>query len=183
MDRHYQRLADKLGQFQDKMALYKAIVDLPFEHRIEAAQLYLGIIVLLLTNKRTGMIDRLALSNTEFAEGTVNMSALPFKAIKIPLDFEGNAIAEAIRSGQPQSVADWQYLFAPALTPEEARFNQAGGAIAYSAIYPLKNVGDGGALIYSYYQYPENISRDHHHFMEAYTKIASEHLRKFLPGS
>jgi hypothetical protein len=183
MYQHYHRLQDRLSQIQDKAELYNAVVNMPFEHPLEAAQLHLGIIVLLLANTKTGMIDRVALSNTELAQGTLSMSVKPFKAIKIPLGYEGNAIAGAIKTNKPQEVADWQYLFAPALSPDEARLNQAGGAIAFSAIYPLNNVGDGGALIFSYYQYPENIHKAHHEFMQEYTAIVSDCLRPFLSAS
>jgi hypothetical protein len=180
MDFHYERLQEELDRSTNREDLFRKIVDLPFEHRVEVARLYLGIIVLLLANKKTGMIDRVALSNTEFAKGTVKMSVKRFEDIKIPLNYEGNVIAEAIRTNEPQGVADWQYLFAPALTPEEARFNQAGGAIAYSAIYPLIDVADGGALIFSYYQYPEKIGHKQQRFMESYARLVSERLRSFL---
>ena|SRR5688572_17240895 len=174
----YDDLKHKLAQPAPKEQVYRAIVDLPFDYRVESAVLYLGIIVLLLVNKETGMIDRIALSNTELAKGTTDISVKRFEDIKIPADYKGdNIIVHAINTGKPQRTTDWRYLFEPALTPEEARFNQAGGAIACSVVHPLVNVLDGGALIYSYYQYPDKLGRAQRDFMRTYTALVTDRLR------
>lgn len=173
----YNTITQKLAAAPDKRQLFRAIVDTPFEYKVESALLYLGIVVLLLVNKRTGMIDRVALSNTELAKGTVDMSVKRFEDIKIPVTFTRNIIAKAIHTGRPQRTTDWRYLFEPALTPQEARFNQAGGAIACSVVYPLIDTLDGGALIFSYYQYPDKIGSAQRAFMQAYTSIVATALR------
>jgi hypothetical protein len=139
------------------------------------AFLFLGIVVLLQVNKKTGEIDRVALSNTELAKNTTDVSYKKFDEIKIPLDDKTNIIATAIQTGEPQETDDWQYLFTPVLTPEQARINQASGGIAYSAVYPLKS-RDGGALIFSHFQYSENIGTPQHEFMEKYTALVDEAL-------
>ena len=173
--------ADNLERYQQilerassKEELYQAIVNVPFDNPLVAAQLFLGIVVLLLVNPKTKMIDRIALSDTHLAKGTVKVSVKRFEDIKIPVDYPDNLIAEAVRTNQAQVTTDWQYLFAPALTPQEARFNQAAGGIGYSAIYPFKAKRAQGALIYSYFQYPENISRKQQSFMEHYTQLVRE---------
>jgi hypothetical protein len=176
MDRHYEQFIHKLANCQSREQLFQAVVDAPFEYPIEAAELYLGILSLTLVNKKTGMIDRIALSDTELAKDTTSMSAKRFEDILIPIDYEENIMARAIRTGEPQDTADWQYLFSPALTAEEARLNQAAGAIAYSAVYPLLTKEPAGALIFSYYQYPEKIGKDQQTFMKAYTKLVSERI-------
>jgi len=122
------------------------------------------------------MIERVALSDTELAKGAATMSVKRFEDIQIPLDCAENSIVKALQTGKPQSTVDWKYLFVPALTAKEARLNQAGGAIAYSAVYPLPGVGDGAALIFSYYQYPDKIGDDQARFMECYSKIVAERL-------
>jgi hypothetical protein len=160
---------------QTDTALFKAIVDAPFAFKVEAALLYLGIVVLLQVNKRTGMIDRVALSNTELATNTTKVSLLPFEEIKIPVDYDKNIISEAIRTHAPQETTDWEYLFAPSLSGEQARINQASGGIAYSAVYPL-GARDEGALIFSFYQYPDEIGVPQHTFMKTYTKLVDECL-------
>lgn len=165
----YEDLQQHLGPKSTRQELYRAIVDSPFEYKVETALLHLGIVVLLLVDPETGLINRIALSNTELAKGTTDISMKRFEDIKIPLNYPDNIIAKAIRTGKPQLTTDWKYLFAPALTPEEARFNQAGGAIACSAVYPLLGVPHGGAMIFSYYQYPEKLGPDQRKFMKSYS--------------
>ncbi|HSE60836.1 MAG TPA: hypothetical protein VLA88_00920 [Candidatus Saccharimonadales bacterium] len=179
MTRYVEQLEDRLAHCHTKSELVRTIVDAPFAYPIEAAQLYLGIMVLLLVDKKTGLIDRVALSNTELAKGTTDISVKKFEDIKIPVDHPENVIAQAIRTGDPKGTADWQYLFTPVLSAEEARFNQAAGAIAFSAVYPLVGVVEGGALIFSYYQYPENIGHDQRKFMAAYSRVVAERLASF----
>jgi hypothetical protein len=157
--------------------MYTAIVNGPFDHKVETAFLFLGIIVLTIANPKTGNIDRVALSATELAKNTTDVSLVPFDKIKIPVDHSENIIARAIQTGQPQDTTDWKYLFEPALTPEQARINQASGGIAYSAVYPLAIPG-GGALIFSYYQYSHDIGERQRDFMERYAKIVSDWLTK-----
>ena len=132
--------------------------------------------MLLLVNKKTGTIDRIALSQTELAKGTTDVSVKRFEDIKIPVGYDANIIAKAIKTGEPQDTGDWQYLFTPALSPDEARLNQASGGIGYSAVYPI-HARDGGALIFSYYQYPQDITSSHHEFMKMYSQLATEALK------
>lgn len=171
----YNTLQQRLGEAQDSQALFRAVVDSPFTFKVDMARLHLGIIVLLLANKSTGFIDRVALSNTELAKGTTDISVKKFEDIKIPLAHPQNYISRAIRTKESQFTTDWQYLFTPALTPEEARFNQAGGGIACSSVYPLTGSVDG-ALIFSYYQYPEQLGPEQQAFMQRYAELVSQQL-------
>lgn len=156
--------------------LFHAIVNTPFEHPVETAFLFLGIIVLLIVNKETGNIDRVALSNTELAKNTTDVSYVPFSEIKIPADDPENIIAKAIRSGEPQDTTDWKFLFTPALTADQARLNQASGGIAYSAVYPLQ-CRNGGAMIFSYFQYMHNIGEAQRAFMKSYSELVAKRLQ------
>lgn len=176
---YLEELKKQLKAANSRRELYQTIVDAPFHNRAMTGRLGLGITVLLLVNKQGGTIDRIALAKTELAQGTVDMSAKPFKEIKIPINNRDNFIAIAIRRKHYMVTSDWQYLFVPALTPEQARFNQAGGGIACSTIYPLVDVDDGGAMIFSYYEPVERITESHHTFMRDYVKIVSDALRKF----
>lgn len=157
-------------------ALFEAIVNAPFHDKLQATNLDLGIVVLLLVNKKDSTIDRVALSKTEHAEWAVRMSPIPFHDIKIPINAKKNTIVQAIKSGEAQITVDWAYLFTPALAPEAARFNQSGAGIACSYVCPLKGVRDGGAMIYSYYQPPENIGKKQRDFMSMYCKLAKKAL-------
>ncbi|HAC55931.1 TPA: hypothetical protein DCF80_00375 [Candidatus Saccharibacteria bacterium] len=156
-------------------ALFQAIVDMPFQSRLSTTKLGLGIVVLLLADRSNNAIHRIALSNTEMASGAVAYSAKPFHDIVVPLDDDENLIAKTIQTGEHQLTEDWAGLFVPALTPDEARFNQAGAGVACSAVYPLL-VGDKepfGAMIFSYFEPKTNIKQAHHAFMKSYTDNAS----------
>jgi len=177
IDSYLKELGTVLGTAKNQDDLYKKIVNAPFSDKRHAALLGLGITVLLLVDKKTKMIDRVALADTELAQGTLTMTVKPFREIKIPLDYHGNFIAEAIRSGRYQCTSDWQYLFAPALTPQEARLNQAGGGISCSFIYPLMSLPGGGAMIFSYFINLDKVTKEHKDFMFRYAKLAAQNLK------
>jgi len=157
--------------------LYDAVVNSPFKAKIKGFPLGLGIIVLLLVNKKEGTIDRIALADTEQAQGAVEYSVKPFHEIKIPLRDRKNIISKAINTDTPQQTTDWQYLFTPALSSEEARFNQAGAGIATSIVHPL-HCRNGGAIIFSYFISPDDITHEHERFMQKYAELASKHLSR-----
>ena len=118
--------------------LNKRIVNAPFEYKVATTFLFLGIVVLLKVDEQDEYINRVALSNTELANNTKEVTSVPFSDIKIPLNDPENIIATAIRTGKSQDTIDWKFLFEPALTPEQARINQASGGIAYSTIILLE---------------------------------------------
>lgn len=157
--------------------VYNKVVNAPFSAKSKGIPLGLGVVVLLLVNNETTTIDRIALSDTEPARGAVEYSVKPFHDIKIPKNHQKNLIARAIRSGHHQMATDWRYLFVPALTAQEARFNQAGAGVATSIVYPLVDTLDGGALIYSYFIPHDQISDQHHQFMSRYSELVARHLR------
>lgn len=160
----------------DKRTLGKIIVNEPFHDKPVIVSMGIGIIVLLIYDPTDGMIHRVIMSDTEMAEGTRRITSTKFEDIKIPLDYPDNIIAQAIRTGEPRMTEDWQYLFAPALSPEQARLNQAGGAIACSYVYPLLYSGGKGALIFSYYKESTEIDGLEHEFMSSYSKMVAERL-------
>jgi hypothetical protein len=173
---YLEELNKSLDSGDDDKKLFKSVVNAPFKDRRHSALLGLGIVVLLLVNKKARTIDRIALSDTELAQGAVEVSVKRFREIKIPLNYKGNFIAEAVRSGRYQQTSDWQYLFIPALKPEEARLNQAGAGIGCSFVYPLKNTRDGGAMIFSYFIPLNKIEPLHRDFMYRYSKLVSQVL-------
>lgn len=172
---YLKQLESQLQTATSDQELFEAIVNLPFQDKLKASLLGLGIIVLLLINETSKTIERVALSKTEQAEGAVRMSVKPFKDIVIPLDADDNIIVQAIKTGKYTETDDWQYLFLPALTQEEARFNQAGAGIGYSAVYPL-NGKRKGALIFSHFYTPDKIGERQHAFMRHYSDIVTSCL-------
>jgi hypothetical protein len=170
----YTKLRSKLVTAQSQAEFYDAIVNAPFEFKMETAFLFLGIIVLLIVDEDTGNIDRVALSKTELADNTTTVSVKPFHDIKIPVSYADNTISTAIQTQAMQETTDWKNLFAPAMSAEEARLNQASGGISYSAVYPLSYNKKRAAIIYSYYQYLHEIGDQQHAFMDDYTKLVAE---------
>ena len=177
-DVYLHQLQNILDSAKSDHQLFNAIVNAPFTNKLRTTTLGLGIIVLLLVDKKDRTIDRIALSKTELAKGTTDITVKSFRSIKIPLSYKGNLIAEAIRSQRYQQTSDWQYLFAPVLSPEEARLNQAGGGIACSFIYPLIGARDGGAMIFSYYVSLDRIGLEQRNFMSRYSRMVAKRLSK-----
>jgi hypothetical protein len=173
----YTALTNTLRAATDDSTLYQIIVDAPFAYKLETTYLFLGTILLLLINPAQTAIELVALSDTEHAVGTLGMTSHLPEDITIPVDYPTNIVATAIRLGVPQSTADWHDAFVPSMTAQEARFNQAGGAISYSAGYPLHGSPRKGALLFSFYQYPDAIQSTQHDFMRRYSQIVAQQLR------
>jgi hypothetical protein len=174
---YYKKLRSILLDAPTREHLLDAIVNAPFHELRRSMHLDLGIVALLMVNAEDNTIDRIALSNTPAADGAVKMSDKPFGDIKIPLAHKRNIVAKAIITGEPQITADWELLFVPALSAQAARYNQAGAGIESSQVYPLKDAGDGGALIFSFFQPARNIGPEHQAFMQAYSAMVAEALR------
>lgn len=169
-------LRTSLSHVKSDSELFNRIVNAPFSAKNKGRPLGLSIVVLLLVNKSKGVVQRVALADTESAKGAMEFSVKKFHEIEIPLSDKRNAIIMAIKEDDYQTVADWQYLFTPALTAEEARFNQAGAGIATSVVYPLTGARDSGALIFSYVIGADDISKQYHRFMESYTQLVAKRL-------
>lgn len=176
-------LRTEISHAKNDESLFSTIVNAPFNTKTKGRPVGLTIVVLLLVNKTKKTVQRIALSNTESAKGAVEFSVKPFHDIEIPLADKQNAIVKAIKTKEFQVVTDWKYLFVPALTSEEARFNQAGAGIATSVIYPLPKARDGAALIFSYVQDADNITKQYHNFMQHYAQIVSKKLAKPETGA
>jgi hypothetical protein len=172
----YKQLDNILSAAREDQVLFKAIVNTPFEeYQVQLAFLFLGIIVLLLVDPQTNVINRTAISTTDFAQQARDVSAIPFEKIKIELKEANNTIAQAIRSQTPQGTTDWKSLFVPVMTARQGRFSQANAGIAYSIVYPFE-ARHGGALIFSYYQYKEMLGSAQEKFMRCYIELVVKHL-------
>jgi hypothetical protein len=179
-DEYFANLANILDGAETESDIYEAIVNAPFSNPGATTAMGLGIVVLLLENPKTKTIDRIALSNTEQAKGAVQASVKPFKEIKIPVGYKRNIIAQTIETGQPHTTSDWKNMFIPALTSEEARFNQAGAGIGCSVVQPIEGVR--GALIFSYFLHPSELTARQNKFMKKYCRLVSKRLSKDGPN-
>ena len=174
----FEHLRQSLGAAKSDKELFSTIVNAPFKFKVDQALIFLGIIVLLLVNKKTKTIDRIAISENDLAAQTKLRSAKRFEDIKIPLGHPTNILAQALETGKPKGTSDWQYLFVPELSAQDSRFNQIEGGIGYSAVYPMPAAREGAALIFSYYQYPEKIGKPQREFMRNYSTLVAEYLNR-----
>lgn len=177
IEQYVSSIAKLLSKTRSDEELYASIVNAPFQNKLHSTTLDLGIIVLLVVDKKAGTVDRVAWSDTEPARWAAKSIPIPIKKIKIPLENKTNIIVKAIKTKRPQKTSDWRYLFNPVLTAVTARFNQAEAGMACSFVYPLSAI-TGGAIIFSYYQPLENISTKHERFMQSYSKIVENSLSK-----
>jgi hypothetical protein len=172
---------EALQHAESREDLYSAVVNTPFIDKAYTTSLGLGIIVLLLKDTKNKTLNRIALSDTELAAGAVKMSAKPFHEIKIPLNAQKNILIQAMDTKEPKATEDWEFLFTPVLTAQEARFNQFGAGIEYSVVYPLIHPNGKtsiGAMIFSYFEHNNTLSADHHMFMESIAQLAANYLSK-----
>lgn len=173
LNEYFDELHNLLLTHNNRVNSYEDIVNAPFKNKLYTTNIDLGIIVLTLLESKGKTVDRIAVSDTEPARWAVRMTPVPFEEIKIPIDTPENIISRAVRTNRPQKTSDWKQLFIPVLSSEAARFTQAGAGIACSYVYPLTSVNQKGALIYSFYQPPDQISSDHKSFMRKYTQLVS----------
>lgn len=173
---YYNTLEHLLSSMPSERELFEMIVNAPFHNKLHTTNLDLGIVVLLMVNKKDNTIDRITFSDTEPARWAVKMTPVAFSEIKIPFNDKVNILPTVIKTGEPRKITDWKFLFTPVLSAEAARFNQAGAGIACSYIYPLVGARDGGALIFSFYQPLEQIQMKHVKFMEKYSEITAKAL-------
>jgi hypothetical protein len=172
-DAYLARLKGMLKALKNNADLHKTIVDAPFFDKKQTILLGLGMIVLTLVDKASNTVKRVAYSDTEPAKSAFRMSVKPFRHLVIPFDDEVNIIPRAIKTKKYQITDDWRFLFVPVLTPEEARFIQAGAGTDTSVVYPLSSSTAGGTIIFSFYEQAKNIRDEHHEFMNAYCAMVS----------
>jgi hypothetical protein len=149
------------------------IVDAPFSDRLKAAELDLGIIALLIVDKHKKTLNRISISQTEYALSVQKVSVMPFHTIKIPLSDKNNLVVEAIKSNKAQFTTDWKDLLMPALNSIDAELDQAVSATGCSIVVPFKTNSLSGAIIYDFYQDTNSIDEIHFSFAKKYTKVAA----------
>jgi hypothetical protein len=171
MDDYFRELESQLRDCKKVMEWQRCVVDAPFSDPRMAALLGLGLVSLLMVNKPNRTIERIAFTENDISRNIIEMSDKPIEQLKIPLNYPTNFVAKAIRQNHYMITTDWQYLFNPKLSPDQARLIQAGGGIACSVIYPLPHIADKGALIFSFYETIARIGRDHHNFMTRYSSL------------
>ena len=95
------------------------------------------IIVLTLIDTQSNLLKRVALSTTQEASITQEVTPVPFEKIEIPLNASNNLLIKAIKTNKTQHTTYWPDIFKPALSNKEAIRNQKSSGIKTSMIYPI----------------------------------------------
>jgi len=140
----------------------------------ELGYLNLGyrIIVLTLVNKEKGVLERISLSQTPEAKKALEVSAIPFHKIEIPLDASENLLIQTLKQKQPHVTHSWPEIFTPVLTPEQALKNQIAAGIKTSMLFPVI-VKDRsiGVLIFSMVKDEKDVSQAEHDLIKGFTDV------------
>jgi hypothetical protein len=165
---YYRRLHELLSKPRTAHALFEMVVLAPFHQKIVSAYLGLGVVILLLVDEPHDTINSVAVSKTDAAKDT---------AVHLPLGHHRNAIVKAVVERAPQQITDWSLAFAPELTTQEARMNQAETGTECSVIFPIiRNNRVRGALLFGYLEPPEQIGTNQYDFMTRYSQLVADHL-------
>lgn len=176
-EQYFSELSEILASAQTDESLFKVIVDAPFLNKKMSVPMGLALMVLVMINTKTETLDRISLSDTESAHGAVNYSVKAFKDINVPLTAKDNMYVSVAELGKWQHTDDWKDTFTPILSPEEARFNQAGAAVGSTVVYPL-SARDKGALSFSYFKPLRDINEVQHVFMRTYSGMVDDALNR-----
>jgi hypothetical protein len=173
----YDELAAQLDK-ADPADAHSAIVNVPFNNELDMALLFLGFICIFVVEEKLDRICLKAASDTE--QYHLAIDHFKFDPSKYHLYFDknkDNSIVRAILSNEPQNTTDWNTLNRGKTPSDTVRLNQANSGIAYSVIRPFRSK-IRGALLFNFYQYPEQIGQQQENFMERYTELASKYLAK-----
>jgi hypothetical protein len=176
---NYDELHRKLKAASSQMQLFQTIANLPFEYRLEMALLFLGLITLYLADPEEEVVKLAAVSDTEHYRVSVQNYKFDPSSFKVPLADHDNSIVKAIKQAKAQTTTDWATLSRANVHPKYSRDNQASSGIAHNTIYPL-DVPGGGAMLFAYYQYQENMGKPQQEFMGKYSALVSTVLKQRL---
>ncbi len=141
---------------------------------IELGYLKLGhrIVVLALVDEKTGLLNRVSISQTEEAKQALAASPIPFHEITIPLSQEDNFSIKALKQNQPFITHDWFDILNPAYSKSDAQKIQEIVGIKTSMVYPISYHGKTrGVIIFSMVKSEDEVSEDEKDLIKGYTDI------------
>ncbi|HXR50215.1 MAG TPA: hypothetical protein VN778_04280 [Verrucomicrobiae bacterium] len=176
---NYDELHRKLQSASSQFQLFHKVANLPFEYKLEMALLFLGLISLYVADPEEGVVKLAAVSDTEHYRISVQNYKFDPASFKVPLTDHDNSIVKAIKQAKAQSTTDWATLSRANVHPKYSRDNQASSGIAHNTVYPL-DVPGGGAMLFAYYQYQEDMGQPQEEFMGKYSALVSAVLKRRL---
>jgi len=143
---------------------------------LELGYLELGykIVVLALVDKNTNTLKRVALSQTEEAWKTREVSKVPFDQITIPMEAGQNSCIKAIIENRPQITHYFPDILTPPLTPENALESQKNAGIKTSMVYPLNVRGKTiGIMIFSMTKGEEEVTAEEKRLIQYFADLSA----------
>lgn len=141
---------------------------------LELGYLKLGyrIVVLALVNKEKGLLERIAISQTEEAKKALQITPVPFREINIPISAEQNICIKALKENKPYVTHDWIDILCPPYTPEDAQKVQAVIGIKTSMVYPVTYRNNSeGILIFSMVKNESEVSDQERDLIQSFTDV------------
>ena len=142
----------------------------------ELGYLNLGykVVVLALVDEKTKTLNRVALSQTEGATKTRQVSELPFNEIKIPLSAKGNLCIKALKENKIQITHYFPDILTPPISVENAIRSQENAGIKASMVYPLESRGNTiGVMIFSMDKVEKDVSPQEWSLLRYFTELVS----------
>jgi hypothetical protein len=175
----FSALQQALDSADSVPALYQAVVDAPFEQKLAAAYLFLGFMVLFMVPPGKKVIKLGAASDNEYYKMSVSGYSFDPTKFQLPLTKNStNDIVQTAITGKPRETTDWRTLRRKWADPEQTSLNQANSGIAYSILYPV-DAGNGGVLMFCYYQYVGGAGPAQTKFMGEYTALVSKAIQGY----
>lgn len=130
------------------------------------------IIVLTLLNKKKGVLERVALSQTDEAFQALKASAVPFHEIKIPLRANDNLLIKTLKAKKNHITHNWPEIFSPVLTSEQALTNQKAAGIKTSLLFPITVRDEAiGVIIFSMVKSEKDVTQEEKKLIQGFCEI------------
>jgi hypothetical protein len=173
----FKRLRRQLESSKNQSQFNKRVANEVFKQKLGTAYLFLGFITFYVVDDEQ-TVRLAAVSDTEHYRLAVRGYEFEPSEFRLSLkDDHSNDIVKSIVDNKTIHTTDWGSLRRRGADIKQTRLNQANSGIAYSALYPLKTAS-GGALLFCYYQYQENIGEEQRLFMSEYSRLVSDVANK-----
>ncbi len=142
----------------------------------ELGYLELGykVVVLALLDKEEQVLKRVALSQTDAAKKTREVSDVPFEEIVIPLSATDNLCIKALLENKPQVTHYFPDILTPPVPVENALESQKNAGIKTSLVYPLTVREETiGIMIFSLSKEESEITAEERTLVEHFTDLAA----------
>lgn len=157
----------------DKIKLYRAIVDLPFENTKEMGLLFMGFLCYLSVDREAEQLKLESATDNDYYRESVADYDFEHTSFVVPFTASENSMVKAAVSGEPVSLTNWDDMRRPGIEEGVARLNQATSGIAYTVIMPID---DKGVLGFNFFQPKESLPQASEDFLQRYSELVARVL-------